>query len=264
MLISAIISAIEAYANPTLQEQWDNTGIQVGRVQNECTGVLFCLDVTPAIVEEAIALDCNLIVSHHPLFFKPVKRLTGATLVENTALLAIEAGIAIYSTHTAADSTRGGVSYLMAERLGVLPERALVPKGDNIEYGLGVIGSLSGDGLTLHEFVERVKKAFGCKSLRATKVDISAEAKIKRVALCGGAGGDMTTLAINAGAHAYVTADVRYHDFVDYRDCILLIDAGHYETEAPIKERLRHEVEAMCPGVKTFCTKTEDNPINYL
>lgn len=264
MYISAIISAIEAYANPTLQEPWDNTGMQVGRVQTECTGVLFCLDVTPAIVEEAIALGCNLIVSHHPLFFKPVKRLTGANMVENTAMLAIEAGVAIYSTHTAADSTRGGVSYLMAERLGVVPERALEPKDDNLELGLGVIGSLPGAGLTQHEFVERVKEAFGCKALRSTKVDLDAVAKIKRVALCGGAGGDMTGLAIDAGAHAYVTADVRYHDFVDYRDRILLIDAGHYETEAPIKERLRQEVETRCPGVKTYCTKTEDNPINYL
>lgn len=264
MLISEIISAIEAYASLTLQEPWDNTGLQVGRAQAECTGVLFCLDVTPAIVEEAIALGCNLIVSHHPLFFKPVKRLTGANLVENTAMLAIEAGVAIYSTHTAADSARGGVSYLMAERLGVRPERALEPKEGQPETGLGIVGELAGEGLTQQEFAQRVKHAFGCKMLRATKVDLDAAAKIKRVALCGGAGGDMIDLAIAAGAQAYVTADVRYHDFVDYRDRILLIDAGHYETEAPIKERLRQEVEARCPGVKTYCTKTEDNPINYL
>lgn len=264
MLISAIVNAIEAYANPSLQEQWDNTGMQVGRAQAECTGVLFCLDVTPAIVEEAVALGCNLIVSHHPLFFKPVRHLTGATLVENTAMLAIEAGVAIYSTHTAADSARGGVSYLMAERLGVMPERALEPKDGQQAEGLGVVGDLPGDGLPMREFIEKVKHAFGCKALRATKVDLGAEARIKRVALCGGAGGDMVGLALAAGAQAYVTADVRYHDFVDYRDRILLIDAGHYETEAPIKERLRQEVEARCPGVKTYCTKTEDNPINYL
>lgn len=264
MQISAIISAIEAYASPALQEPWDNTGMQVGSVEAECSGVLFCLDPTPAIVEEAIALGCNLIVSHHPLFFKPVKRLTGVTMVETTAMLAIAAGVAIYSTHTASDSARGGVSYLMAERLGVKHERALEPKDGSPDTGLGVVGELDGEGLTMRAFAERVKQAFGCKTLRATKVDLGADGKIKRVAMCGGAGGDMIGLALAAGAQAYVTADVRYHDFVDYRDRILLIDAGHYETEAPIKERLRQEVEVRCPGVKTYCTKTEDNPINYL
>lgn len=264
MQISAIINAIEAYANPSLQEPWDNTGLQVGRPSAVCEGVLFCLDVTPAIVEEAIALCCNLIVSHHPLFFKPVKRLTGATLVEDTAMLAIEAGVAIYSTHTAADSTRGGVSYLMAERLGVRPDGALEPKAEDPAEGLGVIGELPDDGLSPEEFVEMVKQVFGCKALRASKFEFGAEGRIRRVAMCGGAGGDMIRLALAAGAQAYVTADVRYHDFVDYRDRILLIDAGHNETEAPIKERLRQEVEARCPGVKTYCTKTEDNPINYL
>lgn len=127
MLNAAIISAIEDFAPASFQESWDNTGVQVGSLRAECTGVLICLDATPAVVDEAISRDCNLIISHHPLLFKGLKRISGNTPVEETVMRAIAAGITIYSCHTAVDSTPGGVSYKMAELLGAKPVRVLAP-----------------------------------------------------------------------------------------------------------------------------------------
>ncbi|MCD8387612.1 MAG: Nif3-like dinuclear metal center hexameric protein [Bacteroidales bacterium] len=366
MKIAAIINAIEQYACPALQEKWDNTGLQVGSVHDECTGVLVCLDATPAVVAEAKEKGCNLIVSHHPLFFKPVKKLVGATLPQATALEAIKAGIAIYSSHTAADSASAGVNAVLAQRLGVKPMRVLQPvegymvalsvivprshaevvqaalfdagagaignydccsfsipgqgtfrplEGSNpfvgtlglsheedgiqiqvvlpthkmgavesavlevhpyetpayqftpmlnapSQLGIGIYG-ISDDGLSPEAFVEHVKQVLGCKAVRTTKVDFGPDAKIRRVALCGGAGGELIGRAVAMGAQAYVTADIRYHDFVDYRDQILLIDAGHFETEAPIKEAFAQVVSKRFPMVPVYCTSSTDNPINY-
>ncbi len=119
MQVANIISALEDFAPLSLQEDFDNSGLQVGNKSAECNGVLLCVDVTPAIIEEAIEKGCNLVVSHHPLLFKGLKRITGATLVERTILKAISANISIYSCHTSADNAFNGVSWKMAELLGL-------------------------------------------------------------------------------------------------------------------------------------------------
>lgn len=134
MLNAAIISAIEDFAPVLFQESWDNTGVQVGSLRAECTGALLCVDVTPAIVDEARERGCSLIISHHPLLFKGLKRLSGNTPVEEAVMRAVAYGITVYSCHTAADSTPGGVSYRMAEMLGARPVRVLSPlKGRRIK-----------------------------------------------------------------------------------------------------------------------------------
>ena len=119
MLIADIISVLEDFAPLPLQEDFDNSGLQVGDKRVECNGVLLCVDVTPAIIDEAIEKKCNLVVSHHPLLFKGLKHITGTTLVERTILKAISANIAIYSCHTSADNAFNGVSWKMAELLGL-------------------------------------------------------------------------------------------------------------------------------------------------
>lgn len=127
MRIAEIISVIEQVAPRGLQEDWDNTGLQVGNSAVECTGVLVCVDVTPEVVDEAIELGCNLIVSHHPLIFKGLKRITGNTPVEAAVANAIAAGVSVYSNHTALDNAPGGVSHRMAQMLGVKALSVLAP-----------------------------------------------------------------------------------------------------------------------------------------
>ena len=106
MKLSHIIAALEEYAPLSLQEKWDNSGLQVGlprESDGECTGALLCLDVTPDIISEAVRRGCNLVVSHHPLIFKGLKSLIGRTVAERTVAEAIRAGVAVYSSHTALD-----------------------------------------------------------------------------------------------------------------------------------------------------------------
>ena len=126
--ISDIISAIEAYAPLHLQDGYDNCGLQVGDGNAEATGVLLCVDVTEAVVDEAIALGVNMVVSHHPLIFRGLKKLVGRSDIERIVIKAIKNDIAIYSAHTNMDNTRGGVSARMAQKLGLKNVRVLVPQ----------------------------------------------------------------------------------------------------------------------------------------
>lgn len=120
------------FAPLPLQEGYDNAGLQIGVTEAEVTGVLLCLDVTEAVIDEAIASECNLIVSHHPLIFHPLKRLTGRNYVESCAMKALANGIAIYSAHTNLDNAPGGVNFKIAEKLGLKNVRILAPKENSL------------------------------------------------------------------------------------------------------------------------------------
>ena len=120
-----------------LQDGFDNAGLQIGLTDAEVAGVLLCLDVTEAVVDEAVASGCNLIVSHHPLIFSPLKKITGSSYVERCVLKALQHGIAIYSAHTNLDNAQGGVNFRIAEKLGLENVRILVPKEDML-YKLAV------------------------------------------------------------------------------------------------------------------------------
>ncbi|WP_280748211.1 Nif3-like dinuclear metal center hexameric protein [Parabacteroides sp. PF5-9] len=130
MKIKEIIKELELYAPLPLQEGFDNSGVQVGDVYQVATGVLLCLDITEEVIEEAIELDCNLIVSHHPLAFKPFKSLTGSTYIERCMINACKNDIVIYSAHTNLDNVIGGVNYKLAEMIGLQNVRILSPQKD--------------------------------------------------------------------------------------------------------------------------------------
>ena len=142
MLISDIIAAIEQEAPLSLQESYDNAGMQVGDKSALCTGVLLCVDVTPSVIDEAIERDCNLVVSHHPLIFRGLKHITGATPQELAIIKAITAGVAVYSAHTNLDSASRGVNYTLARRLGIAkPSPLECPDPANPGIGLGAVGN---------------------------------------------------------------------------------------------------------------------------
>ena len=128
--IKDIANALEMFAPLPLQDGFDNAGLQIGLTEAEVTGVLLCLDVTEAVVDEAAASGCNIIVSHHPLIFSPLKRITGSNYIERCIIKAMSNGIAIYSAHTNIDNAPGGVNYRIAEKLGLQNVRILVPKED--------------------------------------------------------------------------------------------------------------------------------------
>lgn len=261
--VSEIIDAIEEFAPANYQESWDNTGLQVGDRNAVCTGVLLCVDVTPTVVDEAIERGCNMIVSHHPLLFNGLKNIVGATPVQQCVIQAIANGISIYSSHTAVDNTPGGVSHVMAQMLGVMPDSVLEPLAAADDgVGTGIVGEMT-TPRPPRQLVECVKEAFGSPITRCTNPDAAPET-IHRVALCGGSGGSLIGLAEHAGAQAYITSDTRYHDFVDRQNSIFIIDIGHFESEQCTKDIFYRIISQKFTTFAVYKAQCERNPINYL
>ncbi|MDR1762907.1 MAG: Nif3-like dinuclear metal center hexameric protein [Dysgonamonadaceae bacterium] len=132
MKISEIIEQIEALAPLPLQESFDNSGLQTGDISQEVKGILLCIDVTEAVMDEAVTLGCNLVISHHPLLFKPLRTLTGRNYIERSLIKACKNDIAVYSSHTSLDNAENGVNYHLAEKIGLKKIRILSPKKDSL------------------------------------------------------------------------------------------------------------------------------------
>ena len=128
MRVKDITTAIEEYAPLWLQESWDNSGMQVGDLNSEVTGVVLCTDVREEILDEAIERGANLIISHHPLLFRGLKKIVGRTYQERIVTRAIKHDITIYCAHTNMDSAQGGVNFKMAEKLGMTDVKVLSPQ----------------------------------------------------------------------------------------------------------------------------------------
>ncbi len=266
MQIAQIVEAIEEYAPPALQEGYDNTGLIIGDSSEECTGVLLTVDVTPAVVDEAICSGCNMILAHHPLIFSGIKRLNGSTSQQKAIIAAVRNGIAVYACHTSLDRTHGGVSQRMARMLGLknvkpLEKRCVSTDGNPLMVGLGAVGETA-EPMTKRDLINKVKKAFGSPIARCSAAD--PETIVSHVALCGGSGGSMIDDAIGAGAQVYVTSDVKYHDFVDYADRITIVDIGHHESENCAKKIFYDIISEKFPNFAIRYSQSDVNPINYL
>ena len=366
--IKDIISAIEARVPVRQQEDWDNSGWQVAGCDPscDCTGVLTCVDVTPAVVAEAAEKGCNLILSHHPLIFKGLKRLTGATQVERLVMEAMRCGIAVYASHTALDVAPGvGMSHEMGRRLGLTDVSVLVPQENrllklavfvprdhadrvaeaiynagagcignydrcsyrvdgtgtfrpldgstpftgtcgkdhfepetrieiilpahlksaveqalrtahpyeepaydffpvanaNMAVGLGIIGTLP-SAMDTDRFIGLVKDVYKSPAVRCSIAATSSRI-INRVALCTGSGGEFITTARAMGADAYITSDVRYHDFVDHGNTLLIVDTGHFESEECARYIFSHIISEKFANFAVYSALSESNPINY-
>ena len=243
MVLKEIIDIIESVAPRRQQEAWDNSGLQVGDVSREIHSVLLSVDVSEAVVAEAIKEGCDMIVSHHPLLFHGLKHLTGSTPQERCVAQAIRHNIAIYSSHTSMDKALRGVSGRMAEQLGLQDIRILVPSPEDSHVGLGVIGTLPKPVLW-SAWLKLVQQTFGADYVRYTE---PVTPTISCVALCGGAGAEFIPEAIAAGADTYLTADMKYHDMQAAAGQIMAVDIDHWVSEHFTRdifaELLRDKVE---------------------
>lgn len=261
MTVNDIAAAIEQYAPIHLQEEYDNSGLQVGDPSMRVGSVLVCLSVTEDIIEEAVRRECNMIVSHHPLFFHPVRQLTGSSTTERIAAAAIRCGIAIYSAHTNLDSAFGGVSYEMAHRLELKHLVPLEPTAPEAATGLGIVGEPIRP-LPALEFLQQLKTVFEVKALRYSA--LSPTLVVRRVALCGGSGASLIRAAIRTKADAYVCGDIKYHDYDSYGSEILLADIGHFEGELCAKNILRRIIKKAWPETTVMLAEDEKNPVGML
>lgn len=260
MTIQTIIGAIQRVAPTHLQESYDNSGLQLGDPNAECTGALLCVDVTPERVDEAVARGYNLIISHHPVLFHGLKQIVGATPQQEVVMRALRSGVAIYSAHTSLDNAPGGVSAVLAQAIGLRYIAPLLPTVSDPMAGSGALAEAV-PPVTAHQLAEMVKRACSSPVCRCTPPPAGL---ITRVALCGGSGGSMIADAIAAGAEAYITSDVRYHDFLDYADKIFIIDIGHFESESCTKQIFYHIITGNFPNFAVHYSESEKNPINYI
>lgn len=261
MVIQDVISLLEAVAPPQLQESYDNAGLIVGDPLTPLSGVLFCLDSTEAIVDEAVERGCNLVVAHHPIVFRGLKRLNGANYVERTVMQAIRRDVAIYAIHTNLDNVhRQGVNAKIAEKLGLKNTRILLPKsGSTPDIGAGLVGELL-IPLPESDFLQTVKTAFRAGCVRHTTL---LQKPVQRVAVCGGSGSFLLAEARRAGADVFITADFKYHEFFDADGQILIADIGHYESEQFTVELLHDLVREKFATFALHCTKMNTNPVFY-
>ncbi len=261
MKIKEVVSALERFAPLPLQEGFDNAGLQVGLTEAEVSGALLCLDVTEKIVEEAVAKGCNLIVSHHPLIFRPLKHLTGKSDVERTVMAAVKNDVTIVSMHTNFDNAREGVNFKIAEKMGLTAPHFFAEKSvDGLECGSGVIGELP-QSLAADDFILMLKQRFDVESVQCNQL---LRRPIRKVAVCGGAGSFLLPEAIAQGADAFVTGEMHYHEYFGHEQDIQIAVIGHYQSEQYTKEIFKSIIEAECPGVRTELTELNTNPIIYL
>ena len=363
MKIKEITDYLEGIAPLSFQESYDNAGLLTGTDEMECGGIITSLDVTESVVAEAVQRKCNLIVGHHPIIFKGLKRLNGRNYVERTIIAAIKNDIAIYAIHTNLDNVIEGVNNKIAEKIGLQNCSTLLPKEGTLQKlvtfsptrnaeavrnavfraGAGAIGkydqcSFNSEGSGTfranegsHPFVgeigerhhenevrievifpswlqprviaalkdihpyeevayyvhslENVQQGIGSGLVGELKEPISESQllgslkssfgipvikhtpflgkRITKIAVCGGAGIFLLPNAIAAGAQAYITADIKYHEYFDADGHILLADIGHYESEQFTIDLLTEFLQQKFPNFAVLKTETNTNPVKY-
>jgi dinuclear metal center YbgI/SA1388 family protein len=230
--VTEVLALLEEIAPSQLAESWDNPGLQVGSPSQEITRILATLDPTPQAIRFAEERQAQLLLTHHPLIFKPLRSVDFSVFPGEVILEAARKGISVIAAHTNLDAAKGGLNDILAELLGlknleVLDE--LKPTMNaSCEVGLGRVGDLPND-LSLSELVDRVKEALGTKKLRILG---DQRARVRRIAVVGGSGGSLLPLAKKKGADLLLTGDVGHHQALEARLLgIGLLDGGHFSME---------------------------------
>ncbi len=227
--IDDVMDFFEKTVPTAMKMDFDNVGFLVGKITNEVTKALVALDITDEVIEEAIEMGAELIISHHPMFFK-VKSVTNTTREGRKVIRMLENGVSAICLHTNLDTVAGGVSDALIEKLGCKNFGAL-EESENFKngqaYGMGRHGEFT-NPMTMPELMHLVKEMLNTNGQRYH----DAGRPVKQIAVCGGSGGDLIDTVLARGCDTYITADIKYHQFLHAVESGLnIIDAGHYSTE---------------------------------
>jgi len=233
--IADVINALEEFAPTSLAEEWDAVGLQIGDPSQECQAVAIALDLTLATLEEAVASEANLIVTHHPLLLRPIKTIRFDQPQGHLIQRLCEEKISLYAMHTNLDSTVGGLNDFLAAKIDLENARPLIDPPKTLPeslqgktVGLGRVGELKKAG-TLRQLAKKLIESFAPEDLRMIGHE---HQEVSRVALCTGSGGSLMREAIASGADCYITGDVKYHQALDAEAAgMAVLDVGHYASE---------------------------------
>ena len=246
-----IIRAMAQWCPPTLACSWDNCGLQVGSGSWQVDRILVALDVTMEVIQEASALQADMIVTHHPLIFSPLNNLCEDGYPQAVVVALFEAGLVHFAAHTNLDMAPGGVNDTLAAVLGLEEVRPLAAEGDM--DGLGRIGTLPRK-MSFAQLELLVKEKLDIPYLKVAPVT----GLMRRVAVCGGSGMDLLAAAKEAGADCLISAEGKHHQALMARQLgIGLIDAGHFDTEKVIVPVICAYLQECFPGLTVSCSKEE-------
>lgn len=249
-----ITKFLETEFPPEYAEDFDNIGLLVGRCNKEVTKVVVCLDANKNVVREAAEKGAELIITHHPVIFNPIKRISDNTDAGEMLISALENGISIYSAHTNLDSAPGGLTDEVCGKL------KLSPFG-NLE---GVLGRIchAAEGTTAKSLSERIKKEFGIEKLYST---FTTDKEIKTAAVCnGGGGGELVDIAAGLGADVYISGDLKHHEVsaLKINDSIDFIEMRHFDSERIVTGLLKRRLAENFSGkLEIYISEAEVSPL---
>lgn len=252
--VQSVINSLEQLAPRALAQPWDNVGLMTGEANAAVTKILTTLDVDETVVEEAASIGADMILSHHPLIFSPLKSVTDATYEGRCILRAARCGIAIFSAHTNLDAAPGGTNDYLAKLYGLQNVQTLDLEG---EENLGRIGEVAPQALSA--FAQTIAKKLG---MREAEWVGDASRTVRRVAICSGGGGSFISTELAQMCDVYITGDVKYSGARDAHNMGLgVIIAPHYETEKYAMEILSEWCKTHLDGVETVCSRTNCNVV---
>jgi dinuclear metal center YbgI/SA1388 family protein len=261
--VEEIYGLINERAPFSIQLGFDNAGILVGHRAAKVDKILVALDITQAVIEEAISLQAELIVSHHPVIWDAPKTITDDSILGRKLLAMTEHKIAAICAHTNLDAVKNGVNDCLAAALNLCEVKQLHTDGTDFsgnEYGIGRIGQISIE-MSLTEFAQQVKKSLSANGVRY----VDAGKPVRRVAIGGGSCSNMVSDVLACGCDTFVTADVKYDTFLDAKALGLnLIDAGHYPTEQVVCPVLAGWLRSAFPTVTVFESAVHREVFAYL
>ena len=261
MKIGEVTAWLDEVFHPEYQEAYDNAGFLMGESDADYTGALVAVDLTLAVVAEAVGAGLNLVVTHHPFLFGGVKRLTDRSETGRMVLALARAGVAVYAAHTNLDNLPWGVNGALAAVLGVERCRVLHPLAGNSEAGAGLVGELA-EAEPCDGYLQRVKQRLGLPVVRTSEHD--AVRPVRTVALCGGSGAFLIEEAMAAGADLYLTADLKYHDFQRTDGRMVVADIGHYESEQFAKDIIFETISKKFSNFACRISGVQESIVSYI
>lgn len=259
--VGDILSYLETLAPRSMKMDWDNVGLLCGGKSRPVTKVLVALDPFEGVCEEAAQWGAELILTHHPLIFSPLKSVTDETSIGRAVQLLCANSISAINAHTNLDCAPGGVNDCLAETLGLSDIQVIAPSGvDELGRPWGLLRQGTVEAQPLSDFLPKVKSALNCEGLRY----VNGGKPVHRVAVGGGACASELMDAVSAGCDTFVTADVKYNQFWDAKDLSLnLIDAGHFPTENPVTALLAEKIAAQFPEVTVKISETHRDCMKF-
>lgn len=259
--VGDILSYLETLAPRSMKMDWDNVGLLCGGKNRPVTKVLVALDPFEGVCKEAAQWGAELILTHHPLIFSPLKSVTDETSIGRAVQLLCSAGISAINAHTNLDCAPGGVNDCLAQTLGLSDVQVIAPAGvDELGRPWGLLRQGAVEIQPLSDFLPHVKEALHCDGLRY----VNGGKPVHRVAVGGGACASELMDAVHAGCDTFVTADVKYNQFWDAHDLGLnLIDAGHFATENPVVSLLAAKIAAAFPDITVKISETHRDCMKF-